>query len=76
MDYEWGKPVKAVLDYFDLDNVTWLGISMGGWFCFRAAAFEPRINRVIASSVSFLNYPINKHSTPPLQEFRPFYISI
>jgi pimeloyl-ACP methyl ester carboxylesterase len=53
LDYEWEKPSKAVLDYFKLDNVTWLGISMGGWFCFRAAAFEPRIKRVIASSIAY-----------------------
>jgi hypothetical protein len=26
---------------------------MGGWMCFRAAAFEPRITRVIASSIAF-----------------------
>ena len=26
---------------------------MGGWLCFRAAAFEPRIKRVIASSIAF-----------------------
>ncbi|MBC8274782.1 MAG: alpha/beta fold hydrolase [Chloroflexi bacterium] len=53
LDYKWEKPTKAVLDYFKLDNVTLLGISMGGWFCFRAAAFEPRIKRVIASGVAF-----------------------
>jgi len=53
LDYEWEKPAKAVLDYFKLNDVTWLGISMGGWFCFRAAAFEPRIKRVIASSIAF-----------------------
>ena len=53
LDYEWEKPARAILDYFDLDDVTWLGISMGGWFCFRAAAFEPRIKRVIASSIAF-----------------------
>lgn len=52
-DYEWEKPAKAILDYFSLNQVTWLGISMGGWLCFRAAAFEPRIARVIASSVAF-----------------------
>ncbi|MEZ4516126.1 MAG: alpha/beta fold hydrolase [Chloroflexota bacterium] len=39
MILEWERPAKAVLDYFDRDNVTWLGISMGGWLCFRAAAF-------------------------------------
>lgn len=53
LDIEWEKPAKAVLNYFKLNDVTWLGISMGGWFCFRAAAFEPRIKRVIASSVAY-----------------------
>jgi len=52
-DYEWEKPTKAILDYFKLDDVTFLGVSMGGWLCLRAAAFEPRIKRVIAWSVSF-----------------------
>lgn len=53
LTHEWEKPAKAVLDYFDLKAVTWIGISMGGWLCFRAAAFEPRIKRVIASSIAF-----------------------
>lgn len=53
LTYQWEKPVKAVLDYFHLDNVTLLGISMGGWLCFRAAAYEPRIHRVIALSIAF-----------------------
>ena len=51
--YQWEKPVKAVLDYFNLNDVTLLGISMGGWLCFRAAAYEPRIKRVIASSIAY-----------------------
>ena len=53
LDHEWEKPAKAVLDYFQLDDVTWFGISMGGYFCFRAAAFEPRIKRVIALGIAF-----------------------
>jgi len=53
LNHEWEKPAKAILDYFQLNNVTWLGISMGGYFCFRAAAFEPRIKRVIASGIAF-----------------------
>ncbi|UCE39060.1 MAG: alpha/beta fold hydrolase, partial [Thermoplasmata archaeon] len=52
-DYEWEKPVKAILDYFKLSDVTLFGISLGGWLCLRAAAFEPRIKRVVAQSVSF-----------------------
>jgi pimeloyl-ACP methyl ester carboxylesterase len=53
LTHEWERPAKAVLDHFDVHNVTWLGISLGGWLCFRAAAFEPRITRVIASSIAF-----------------------
>jgi pimeloyl-ACP methyl ester carboxylesterase len=53
LDHEWEKPAKAVLDHFGMDGVTWLGVSMGGYFCFRAAAFEPRIARVIASGIAY-----------------------
>jgi pimeloyl-ACP methyl ester carboxylesterase len=46
---EWEKPTKAILDYFQLEDVTMIGISMGGWFCLRAAGFENRIKRVVAT---------------------------
>jgi pimeloyl-ACP methyl ester carboxylesterase len=53
LTYQWEKPAKAVLDYFDVDHVAWLGISMGGWMCFRAAALEPRIRCAIAWSIAY-----------------------
>lgn len=53
LDYRWEKPVNAILNHFGLQHVTLLGISMGGYFCFRAAALETRIERVIASSVAY-----------------------
>ena len=53
LTHEWHKPVGAILDYFKLENVTLLGISMGGCLALRAAAFEPRIQRVIAYDVFF-----------------------
>jgi pimeloyl-ACP methyl ester carboxylesterase len=46
---EWEKPTAAVLDYFSREAVTLYGISMGGYLCLRAAAFEPRIARVVSS---------------------------
>lgn len=46
-DHVWEKPTSAILDYFNLSDVTLLGISMGGYWCLRAAAFEKRITRVI-----------------------------
>jgi pimeloyl-ACP methyl ester carboxylesterase len=51
MNPEWEKPVKAVLDYFRLDAVTLMGFSLGGGLVIRAAAFEPRVRRVIAYDV-------------------------
>jgi len=47
-DHDFEKPTKAVLDYFKVDDVTALGVSMGGYWVLRAAAYEKRITRVIA----------------------------
>ena len=49
----WEKPVKAVLDYFGISNATLLGISLGGYLALRAAAYEPRIQKVIAYDVVY-----------------------
>ncbi len=49
--HEWEKPVKAVLDNLGLDDVTIVGISLGGYLAPRAAAFDKRISRVVAWSV-------------------------
>ena len=51
MTADWHKPVKVVLDYFKLDHVTLCGLSIGGCLVMRAAAYEPRIDRVIAYDV-------------------------
>lgn len=47
-DHDYEKPVKAILDYFEQDDVTILGVSMGGYWAIRAAAYEPRIKNIIA----------------------------
>ena len=47
---EWEKPVRAVLDYFDLQDVCLIGASLGGYYAPRAAAFEKRIT-------SFVSWP-------------------
>jgi alpha-beta hydrolase superfamily lysophospholipase len=51
MTPEWEKPVKAVLDYFQLDDVTLIGYSLGGCLAIRAAAYEPRVRRVITDDI-------------------------
>jgi pimeloyl-ACP methyl ester carboxylesterase len=53
MTPEWEKPVSAVLDFFKLQAVTLVGISLGGYLALRAAAFEPRIQHVVAYDVVY-----------------------
>jgi len=51
MTPEWHKPVGAVLDHFGVDDVTLMGFSLGGCLVMRAAAYEPRVSRVIADDI-------------------------
>lgn len=53
MTHEWEKPVKTVLDYFDLSSAVLVGVSLGGYLALRAAAFEPRIKQVVAYDVVY-----------------------
>jgi len=48
---DWQRPVGAVLDHYGLNRVTLVGMSLGGCLAIRAAAHEPRVERVIADDV-------------------------
>lgn len=48
MPHDWERAVAAVLDHFDISTCTLIGLSLGGYLAPRAAAFEPRIERVVA----------------------------
>ena len=48
LTHAWEKPAKAVIDHLGLEEVEWIGASCGGYLALRAAAFEPRIKRVIS----------------------------
>lgn len=56
--HEWEKPVKAVVDAFLAghprpEKMVLVGMSMGGYFAPRAAAFDDRIDGVVAYDVLF-----------------------
>jgi len=69
LTYEWEKPVAAILDYFDLRGIALLGISWGGYLALRAAAFEPRIERVVAYDVCFDGLEVMTRPMPtPLRQ--------
>ena len=63
---QWERPVAAVLDHFALSDVTLLGMSLGGYLAPRAAAFEPRIQRVIAFDVCWDMLDAALSTRPPL----------
>src|SRR5947208_7261707 len=68
-EHAWEKPAKAVLDYFKLDAVDWLGASCGGYLSIRAAAFEPGINHIISLPTTYWGLDmILKQMTPGKSE--------
>ncbi len=55
---EWEKPTSTVLDYFlarkpGYDKIVLVGISLGGYLAPRAAAFDSRIDGVVAFNVCY-----------------------
>ena len=60
---EYEKPVAAVIDYLqtrddvDIDRVAVWGVSLGGYYAPRAAAFEKRIKACVALSGAFERKP-------------------
>ncbi len=66
MTHEWEKPVTAVLDYFQLEDVTLIGFSLGGCLAIRAAAHESRVSRVVADDILTDFFPVLLGQTRPL----------
>jgi pimeloyl-ACP methyl ester carboxylesterase len=67
---EWEKPAKAVIDHFKLEEVEWLGASCGGYLSLRAAAFEPRIKRVISFPTTYWGLDMLLNQVTPGQKNR------
>lgn len=74
--HEWEKPVKVILDFFNLSDVTIIGVSLGGYLAPRAA-FDERITKVVAWSVfpSFLDVIIGGQP-PALRRIFYFLLKI
>lgn len=65
---KWERPVKALLDHYNLSDVTIIGISMGAILAPRAAAFENRIKRVVAWSVCVNMLELLLDAVPPKEK--------
>jgi pimeloyl-ACP methyl ester carboxylesterase len=65
MTHEWEKPIKSVLDYFCLNDVTLIGMSLGGYLSLRAAAYEKRVKKVIAYDILTNFFDVLTHQIDP-----------
>lgn len=45
---DWERPVKAVTEYFDLNDAILVGQSLGGFFAPRASAFDDRVTKCVS----------------------------
>ena len=68
--HEWEKPTAAILDEFLRTHplptkIVLVGMSMGGYLAPRAAAFDKRIDGVVAFDVFFDFGAISSRSIPP-----------
>lgn len=64
--YDFEKPTAAVLDYFGIRHCAMVGISWGGYFALRSAAFEKRIGAVAAYDVMDDGFEVMTHIFPGL----------
>ena len=48
--HDWERPIAAVLDHLGLERAAVLGMSMGGYWAVRAAAYEPRVAALVSWS--------------------------
>lgn len=51
--HNWESPVSVILDYFNLKRASAVGMSLGGYLVMRAAAFEKRLDKVVAFDIFY-----------------------
>lgn len=64
MTHEWEKPVKTLFNYFGLEDVIAIGMSLGGYLALRAAAYENRIKKVICYDILPDFFEVVMHQIP------------
>lgn len=74
MRHDAEVPVKAALDFLeqrpevDMDRLALLGMSLGGYFAPRAAAFEERIKACVAFNVFYDTFESTLNQNPQLSQ--------
>lgn len=58
---KWEQSVTTILNYFDLDQVALIGVSWGGFFALRAAAYEKRVSHVVCFDICYDGLDVQFH---------------
>lgn len=64
--YDFEKPTSAVIEYFKLNRCAMVGISWGGYFALRCAAFDKRITAAAAYDVMDNGFELMTNVFPAL----------
>lgn len=64
--HHFEEPTAAVLDFFQIKECAMVGISWGGYFALRSAAFEKRIKAAVAYDVMDDGLEVMTNIFPPL----------
>lgn len=64
--HDFEKPTTAVLNFFKITECAFVGISWGGYFALRSAAFEKRIKAVAAYDVMDDGFEVMTHIFPSI----------
>lgn len=51
--HSWERPISTILDYFNIQRASAVGMSLGGYLVMRAAAFEKRLDKVVAFDIFY-----------------------
>ncbi|MCC7666761.1 alpha/beta fold hydrolase [Liquorilactobacillus satsumensis] len=51
--HNWEKPISTIINYFEMKNVSVIGMSLGGYLVMRAAAFDKRITKIAAFDIFY-----------------------
>ncbi len=69
MTHNYHKAAKSILDYFNLEDVCFWGISGGGMAALRVAAYEKRVQRVVCHDVLYDVFDLMLRKMKPRKRF-------
>ena len=68
--YDFDKATSTVLDFFKISNCVFLGISWGGYFAIRSAAYDKRIKKTIMYDAFYDGYEVMTNPLPMLLKYK------